>query len=86
MTMPEATAYVVLIGDHPTAVATDLATAQAAALADETRYSAADQYETKWDSYSPTEWRLMSRRKDRGGRYAWTRRSIRTAPLATPAT
>ncbi|MER6611579.1 hypothetical protein ABT282_38475 [Streptomyces sp. NPDC000927] len=75
------TAYIVLLREVPTAVATDLATAQAAALADRTTPVTADQYENRWNEHAPGEWRLMTRRRGRGGRWSWTQRAVRTAPL-----
>lgn len=78
------TAYVVMMGDFPTAVATGLEAAQEAALAQQFQYSPAAEYETRWDERGGLDgWRLMQRRKDRGGRYSWTQRSIRTAPFLT---
>lgn len=75
-------AYVVMIGDFPSAVATDFETAKAAALAQQFQYSPAAEYETRWDERGNLDgWRLMQRRKGRGGRYSWTQRSIRTAPF-----
>ncbi|WP_424864058.1 hypothetical protein [Streptomyces sp. MMS24-I29] len=75
------TAFIVLFHDAPTAVATDLATAQADALADRTAPASAEPYENRWVEHSPTEWRLMTRRRDRGGRWSWTQRAIRAVPL-----
>ncbi|MFE0699151.1 hypothetical protein [Streptomyces sp. NPDC058872] len=70
-------AYVATIGATPTHSATTLQAAQSAALTAETRYSTADQYEHRWDEHRPGQtWRLMQRRKDRKGRYAWTQRAV----------
>ncbi|MEU0761614.1 hypothetical protein ABZ351_18305 [Streptomyces microflavus] len=74
-------AYLVMFTGTPTAVATDLARAQAAALTDRCRPVGADQYENRWDEHTPSEWRLMTRRKGSGGRWSWTQRSVRTLPL-----
>ncbi|MFE2930651.1 hypothetical protein [Streptomyces sp. NPDC059278] len=75
------TAYLVLLREGTTAVATDLATAQAAALADRNTPNGADQYENRWDEHTPSEWRLMTRHRARGGRWSWTQRAIRAVPL-----
>lgn len=77
---PTQTAYIVLLRDLPTTVAVSPAAAQAAALADRTT-PAADQYENRWDEYSSTEWRLMTRHRGRGGRWSWTQRAVRAVPL-----
>ncbi|MEU9947069.1 hypothetical protein [Streptomyces sp. NPDC047939] len=84
---PEPVAFVVMIGDAPIAVAHTMAAAMDAALTAEKRHGHGDgQYEYLWSEHSPTEWRLKSRRQggDRN-RFAWTLRSIRTAPLLNPA-
>ncbi|MYR75112.1 MULTISPECIES: hypothetical protein [unclassified Streptomyces] len=76
------TAYIVMIGASPTAVATDLAAAQEMALAREKRLYINDDRLFRW-SERPGEWRLMARRPEKGARWCWTRRSVRSAPLFT---
>lgn len=78
------TAYIAMIGDSPTSVATDLAVAQEAALARETKHDADGNREFRWDDHRDG-WRLMARRPEKGARWSWTLRSIRTAPFL-PAT
>ncbi|MFJ8842974.1 hypothetical protein ACIRFF_08730 [Streptomyces cyaneofuscatus] len=74
------TAYLVMFTGTPTAIASDLATAQAAALTDRCRPAGADQYENRWDE-TPSEWQLMTRRRGTGGRWVWTLRSVRALPV-----
>ncbi|MGW2594773.1 hypothetical protein ACWCXC_31530 [Streptomyces sp. NPDC001515] len=78
------TAYVVMIGEYPKAVSAVLLDAQEAALEDETRYSTGNR-EFRWDEYRSGEWRLMARRTEKGARWGWTQRCVRTAPFL-PAT
>ena len=81
----QTTAYIVMIGEHPKTVSADLLSAQKAALDDETRYFISDDRQFRWDEYRSGEWRLMARRTEKGARWSWTLRSIRTAPFL-PAT
>lgn len=78
----QTTMFVVVIGDIPLAVASDLETAQRVALTRQTDWARADQYDYRWDEYLPGEvWRLMQRRKGEAGkgrRYSWTTYSVRT--------
>lgn len=76
--MSAKTAYVVMIGDSPTAVAPTLDSAQAEARRQETRLSRPE-VELRWDQYNSTTWRLMSRDEGRR-RFAWTLRSVHVVP------
>jgi hypothetical protein len=66
VTNPNATAFVLMIGDQPDAVAPDLETAQAIAIADETRYQS-EPREHRWDEATVWQtgngrtWHLMVR-------------------------
>ncbi|MFJ4738744.1 hypothetical protein [Streptomyces sp. NPDC088775] len=73
--------FVILFHGEPTASALDLATAQAHALAERTAPAAAELYENRWTEHTPGEWRLMTRNRDRGGRWSWTQRAVRAVPL-----
>ncbi|MFM9589812.1 hypothetical protein ACKI1J_15185 [Streptomyces scabiei] len=79
----QTTAYVAMYGERPLAVAADLAAAQGNALARQTDWAGADQWEYRWDEYLPGEvWRLMQRRKGpagKGRRFSWTSYSVHTA-------
>ncbi|MFF4661984.1 hypothetical protein [Streptomyces sp. NPDC001282] len=75
------TAFIVMFHGAPTTAAPDLATAQAHALAERTAPAGAEPYENRWDEHAPGEWRLMTRRRDRGGRWSWTQRAIQAVPL-----
>jgi hypothetical protein len=48
VTNPQTAAYVLMTGERPSAVAPDLETAQASAIADETRYQS-EPREHRWD-------------------------------------
>ncbi|MFJ3283335.1 hypothetical protein [Streptomyces halstedii] len=74
------TAYIVMIGSSPTAVATDLAAAQEKALAREKRLYINDDRLFRW-SELPGEWRLLARSPEKGARWRWTQRSVRNAPF-----
>lgn len=70
-------AYVVVSGDTPTLSADNLQAAQAAALAAHTEYLTVENYDFRWDEYMTGRvWRLMSRHKDRKGRFSWTCRAV----------
>lgn len=71
------TAYVAMIGDTPTAVFTDLSVAQEKALAREKRLYINDTRLFRWSEH-PGEWRLMARSPEKGARWRWTRRSVRS--------
>ncbi|MEV5347124.1 hypothetical protein [Streptomyces achromogenes] len=80
MSTSSQTAFVILNGQTPIAVASDLDTAQADALARQTAWSGADRWEYRWDEYQPGKvWRLMQRRKGpegKGRRYSWSAHSV----------
>lgn len=75
-------AYVVMIRDTPTAVFTDLSVAQEKTLAREKRLYINDTRLFRWSEF-PGEWRLMARSPEKGARWSWTRRSVRSVPLFT---
>ncbi|MFB6813077.1 hypothetical protein ACFCV8_00820 [Streptomyces sp. NPDC056347] len=75
------TVFVILFRGAPTAAAPDLVTAQTHALAERTAPASASPYENGWVEKGPGEWRLMTRRRDRGGRWSWTQRAVRAVPL-----
>jgi hypothetical protein len=66
-----------MIGDRPLASSGSLELAKADALANETKYSKADEY--RWSEVRPGEWRLMARSEGRK-RFSWTQRWIATVP------
>jgi len=70
------TTFVAMIGDHPTASALTLDAAQGQALRAEKRFGSSSECEYRWDARKPGEWRLMSRRVERGGRFSWTTRTV----------
>ena len=76
-------AYVAMIGERPFAVAADLSVAQGSALARQTAWAGAGQWDYRWDEYLPGEvWRLMQRRKGEAGkgrRFSWTTYSVHIA-------
>lgn len=89
MTDPQPTVFVLMIGDQPSAVASDLETAQAVALADETRYQT-EPREHRWDEATVWQtgngrtWHLMVRSLSTK-RWNKTLRSVvqvRTVPAA----
>lgn len=81
------TAFVLMVGDRPAAVATDLDTAQDDAFANETRYQAEPrehrwEQATTWQSGNGRVWNLMVR-SERTKRWSKTLRSVvevRTLP------
>jgi hypothetical protein len=80
MPSSQTTAYVVMVGDTPLAVATDRDAAQDDALTRQTAWASASEYDYRWDEYLPGKvWRLMQRRKGpegKGRRYSWTTYSV----------
>lgn len=77
--MPESSqtlVYVVTHGDTPAAAAATLDTALDAAMARQTAWAIASDYDYRWDEYAPgSVFRLMQRRKDvagKGRRFSWT--------------
>lgn len=93
MTQPRPTAFVIMIGDRPTATSIDLATAQTVALADETRYQS-QPTEHRWDQATTWQtgngrvWNLMAR-SQRTKRWGKTMRSVvevRVLPASTTTT
>lgn len=74
------TAYVLMQGELPRAVAPDLNTAQSEGLTRQTAWSGSDRWDYRWDEYLPGQiWRLMQRRKGpegKGRRYSWTTYSV----------
>ena len=71
-------AFVVMTGDRPMAVAPTLEAAQAEALRRETQYGDQSGRELRW-KVAPDGSRLMSRRDSRG-RFAWTQRRVVEVP------
>ena len=82
MPSSQTTAYVVMYGDTPRAVATDLLTALDSALASQTEWVRSSEWGYRWDEYTAgSVWRLMQRRKDvagKGRRYSWTQYAVHT--------
>jgi hypothetical protein len=77
MPSSQTTAFVVMSGDTPIAVATELDVAQDNAFTRQARWAGASEWNYRWDEHIPgSVWRLMQRRKDRGGRYSWTTYSV----------
>jgi len=77
--MSAKTAYVVMIGQYPTAAASSLEAAQADGLASEQQYLK-EGTETRWTEHRPgKEWRLMSRDESRR-RFSWTERWVSAVP------
>jgi hypothetical protein len=76
----QTTAYVVMAGDTPLAVATVLGAAQGDALTRQTEWSSADRWDYRWDEHQQGKvWRLMQRRKGpegKGSRYSWSAYSV----------
>jgi hypothetical protein len=75
--------YVATIGEYPTVVAPTLDLAQAHALAAETQYQRPGEWEHRWDEQRDGELRLMQRQTARGGRFSWTRRTVRPVDYIT---
>jgi hypothetical protein len=83
MPSSQTTSFVVMIGDTPIAVATELAVALDAALTRQSRWAGASEWDYRWDEYIPGRvWRLMQRRKGEAGkgrRYSWTTYAVHAA-------
>ncbi|WP_439947229.1 hypothetical protein [Streptomyces sp. BBFR109] len=78
----QSTAFVIMVGGTPTTAATTFDSATADALAAETQYARASEWDYRWDEYLPGQvWRLMQRRKGaagKGRRFSWTGRAVHT--------
>jgi hypothetical protein len=73
-----------MVGDFPIVVSDELGAVQEKLLTDQTRYGSHDEYDYRWDEYRPGKvWRLMQRRKGRGGRFSWTTYSVHAAERVT---
>ncbi|MFB7936644.1 hypothetical protein [Streptomyces sp. NPDC056049] len=77
------TIYVAIQSETPMHSADTLQAAQGDALARHTQYLPAENYSFRWDEYAPGVWRLMSRHKDRKGRYSWTGRAVHAVEHVT---
>lgn len=77
------TAYIVMTGNEPSSAAADLATAQAAAMQDQTQYET-DPREYRWDQFTAwgprNGWQLMVR-SPRTNRWSKTLRSVIEVPV-----
>lgn len=73
---PALVTYVATVGDLPTNTALTLEAAQRDALRAEKQFRSAAGYEYRWEQRGRGEWRLMSRCRERGGRFSWTQRSV----------
>lgn len=87
--MSVSTAFVVMHGDTPAAGAPALQVALDAALARQTAWVRASEYDYRWDEYNPGKvWRLMQRRKGpdgKGRRFSWTQYAVHAVDSLTEA-